>query len=166
MFPQWTLNTSSTPSEDVEKQFTSLIEQPAIAAFTILAQKQDQPLWSKLDGFSKNFQDLGSLTTTQLKQIRSILQDLAGTVTQFYQVLDSIAVGNYLSIRLNPARVRTAKETQKLTKLSNELLDKYLPSLLTIDAVTSFARLLVDLFISYQAKEDKLKGYATELNNL
>jgi len=99
-----------------------------------------------------------------LKQTRSSLRDLTGTITQFYQVLDSIAVGNYVNIRLKPALVRKAKETQELTELSNELLDKYLPSLLAVDAVTSFASLLVDLFISYQAEEDKLKGYGQSPN--
>ena len=115
-------NTSATPSEDVEKHFASLVEQPAITAFSTLAQNPDEPLWSRQGGFTKNFQNLGSLTITQLEQARSILQDLTGTIAQFYEVLDSIAVRNYLTITLNPARVRPATDIQELTKLSNRLL--------------------------------------------
>ena len=159
-------NTSEDPRGDVETHFCSLVEQPAKAVFSLLAEGQDEPPWTRLGGFSNRFKNLGTLTATQLRQVRSALSDLTGKINQFYKILDGVAIGNYDTILLNPARVRTARHVQELTKLSNELLDDYLPNLLTVDAVASFARLLADLFLSHHAEDVKLKGYATELQNI
>ena len=166
MFMETDRNTSEDPRGDVETQFCSLVEQPAKAAFSLLAEGQDNLPWTRNDGFSNRFKNLGTFTVTQLRQVRSALSDLTGKVNQFYKVLDGIAVGNYTSIQLNPARVRSARRVQDLSERSSELLDDYLPNLLTIDAVAAFARLLADLFLSHHEEAAKLEGLATELQNI
>ena len=48
--------TSETLAEDVQEQFTNLIEQ-ATVAFTVLTREAGRPFWSKETGFTDNFPD-------------------------------------------------------------------------------------------------------------
>ena len=119
--------TSETMTEDAEDQFSNLIEQ-AITAFAPLAREADQPLWSKATGFTNNFRDLGTLPITQLKQIRTNFLVLSRTIAQFYQLLDSIVVGNFESITLNPAKTKTARDVQLLSKIAVSYTHLTLPT--------------------------------------
>ena len=157
--------TSETLAEDVEEQFNLLIEQ-ATGAFAALTREAPRPLWSRATGFIDNFQDLGTFPIAQLNQIKTKFLVLSKTITNFYQLLDSVIVGNFETITLSPAKTKTARGVQDRSTVSTALLDLYLPELLPIDAVTAFTRLLVELFISYEKEGTKLTNLITEINNL